>query len=153
MATMTKETFKYLCETYGDKSLPEGEFWKSVAYISTTTTKVPTFSFQYLLKKNRVKYTDDESYGEPGFIIIDNATAEAGPIKSKDSFFLIFFSQKIPHVISQFTPHQLFYVSWRRIGYHVKRRTYLLRFLQNLRIIPDPHQILKLGDLALGNSI
>lgn len=100
MATMTKETFKYLCETYGDKSLPEGEFWKSVAYISTTTTKVPTFSFQYLLKKNRVKYTDDESYGEPGFIIIDNATAEAGPIKSKDSLVVTFIPLSLLTAIS-----------------------------------------------------
>ena len=73
---MTKSQFEYLCETYGDPSLPDGEKWKSVCYIATTTTKVPTFSFQHYLLRDKIAYS--EKIGEPGFFITDYQPAQSG---------------------------------------------------------------------------
>ena len=73
---MTKSQFDYLCETYGDPNLPAEDKWKSVCYIATTTTKVPTFSFQHYLLRNKIAYSD--KIGEPGFFITDYQPAQSG---------------------------------------------------------------------------
>ena len=78
---MNKAQFDYLCSTYGDSSLKDSEKWKSVCYIATTTTKVPTFSVQHLLRTDQIRFS--ESIGEPGFFITDYQSAQSGIVNNK----------------------------------------------------------------------
>ena len=85
---MNKAQFDYMCNTYGDSSLAENEKWKSVAYIATTTTKVPTFSAQYYLRTDQLQYS--EKFGEPGFFLIDYLYSPFGPFSNRQGLTVTF---------------------------------------------------------------
>lgn len=85
---MNKVQFDYMCNTYGDPTLSNNEKWKSVAYIATTTTLVPTFSAQYYLRTNQFNYS--EKFGEPGFFLIDYLYSPHGPFSNKQGLTVTF---------------------------------------------------------------
>lgn len=95
---MTKEQLNYVCNTYGDPRLPDGEKWKSIIYISTTTTKMPTFSFQHFVRRDRAEYIEDGN--EPGFIIIDNKSAHSEPMDNQDGLVKFFIPLSMITAIS-----------------------------------------------------
>lgn len=86
---MNKAQLDYMCDTYGDPSLSANEKWKSVAYIATETTKVPTFSVQYYLRTNQIQYSED--FGEPGFFLIDYLYSPFGPFHNAQGLTVTFF--------------------------------------------------------------
>lgn len=86
---MNKAQLEYACKTYGDPSLSDDEKWKSIAYISTITTKTPTFSVQYYLRTNQIQYS--EKFGEPGFFLIDYLYSPYGPFANKQGLIVTFF--------------------------------------------------------------
>lgn len=85
---MNKAQFDYMCENYGDPTLPSDEMWKSVAYIATTTTKVPTFSAQYYLRTNQLQYSED--FNEPGFFLTDYLYSPHGPFSNEQGLVVTF---------------------------------------------------------------
>lgn len=85
---MNKAQFDYMCNNYGDPTLSADEKWKSVAYIATTTTRVPTFSAQYYLRTDQLRYSED--FGEPGFFLIDYLYSPHGPYMNEQGLTVTF---------------------------------------------------------------
>ena len=80
---MEYSNFKSLCNTLGDKNLPEDERWKSLKYINIAGQAIPGFDFQTLLKQNRINFIKSEEVG-PGFIIIDSHNSDMGVVNIND---------------------------------------------------------------------
>lgn len=98
---MNKVQFDYMCEIYGDPSLSKKDKWKSVEYISTPTTRTPTFSAQYYLKTDQFIYSED--FNEPGFFLIDYQYSPFGPFSNKHGLTVTFIP--LTSIISiSFTP-------------------------------------------------
>ena len=85
---MNTAQLKYLCSTYGDKSLTEDEQWKSIEYFTTTTSVNATIPVQEYIKHNRIKYTT--AYNEPGFLIMDYSPAYDGIVRKNDKLIITF---------------------------------------------------------------
>lgn len=85
---MNKAQFDFMCDNYGDPTLPSNEKWKSVAYIATTTTRVPTFSAQYYLRTNQLQYSED--FNEPGFFLTDYLYSPHGPFSVEQGLTVTF---------------------------------------------------------------
>lgn len=73
---MLKSQFDFLCETFGDPSLPINERWKAVRYIFPEN---PVADVQILLKHNEIIYIDNSEIG-PGFYILGTPNADIEPI-------------------------------------------------------------------------
>lgn len=73
---MLKSQFDYLCETFGDPSIPVEDRWKAIRYIYIEN---PLMDVQFLLKNNEIMYSDNENIG-PGFYILGAPNAELEPI-------------------------------------------------------------------------
>lgn len=86
---MNKNQLDYMCKTYGDPTLSDDEKWKSIAYIATITTKTPTFSAQYYLRTDQFFYS--ESFGEPGFFLIDYPYSPFGPFSHEHGLIVTFY--------------------------------------------------------------
>lgn len=75
---MLKSQFDYLCETFGDPSLPVKERWKAIKYIYVEN---PIMDVQVLIKKGEIIYIDNEEIGA-GFYIMGTPNVELNPINS-----------------------------------------------------------------------
>lgn len=75
---MLKTQFDYLCETFGDPSLPVSERWRAIKYIYVEN---PLMDAQLLIKKGELIYIDNEEIG-PGFYILGAPNAELNPISN-----------------------------------------------------------------------
>ena len=73
---MLKSQFDYLCETFGDPSLPLSERWKAIKYIYVEN---PIMDVQVLIKKGEIIYIDNEEIGA-GFYILGTPNVELNPI-------------------------------------------------------------------------
>lgn len=85
---MNKAQFDYMCDTYGDPNLSKKDKWKSIAYITTPTSRTPTFSAQYYLKTDQFRYSED--FNEPGFFLIDYIYSPYGPFSNKHGLTVTF---------------------------------------------------------------
>jgi len=73
---MRKSEFDYLCENFGDPSLPVTERWKAIRYIFVEN---PLMDVQFLLKHHEIMYIDNDSVS-PGFYILGTPNANIEPI-------------------------------------------------------------------------
>ena len=77
---MRKTQLDFLCETFGDSSLPSNEKWKCIKYIFIEN---PIVDVQLLIKKNEIKYIDNTENG-PGFYIMGVPHVDFGVPKLRD---------------------------------------------------------------------
>ena len=73
---MLVSQFDYLCQTFGDPSIPETDRWKSIKYIYVEN---PLPDFQTLLKEHNIIYINNASIGA-GFYIISPPNSNLEPI-------------------------------------------------------------------------
>ena len=66
----------FLCNSFGDTSLPENERWKCIKYIFAEN---PIIDVQLLIKKGEIIYINNSEIG-PGFYILGTPNADIEPI-------------------------------------------------------------------------
>lgn len=85
---MNATQLKYICSTYGDKSLAENEQWKCIEYFTAATSVNATISVQDYIRRNKIMYTT--AYNEPGFLIMDYSPAYDGIVRKNDKLVITF---------------------------------------------------------------
>lgn len=78
---MNVAKFEYLCEKFGDQSLPKDERWKSIQSLHIYSSYEPIGSFQTMLNNNLIWYMNDETIG-PGFFYICAPDSTYEPINN-----------------------------------------------------------------------
>lgn len=70
----------FLCNSFGDTSLPENERWKCIKYIFAEN---PIIDVQLLIKKGEIIYINNSEIG-PGFYILGTPNADFGLPKNDE---------------------------------------------------------------------
>ena len=84
---MTIDDFRTICNTYGDKTLPEGERWKSIKYISVEGQMEST-DFGYYYDNNLGYFLDVDDFPQV-FVILATPYAEFQPLNYKEKIATI----------------------------------------------------------------
>ena len=105
---MRKTQLDFLCETFGDPSLPSNEKWKCIKYIFIEN---PVADVQKLIKTGDISYIANSNNG-PGFYVMDIPNSDFGipnandkvvtfiPLKIIDKISVISSYMTIEHEIS-----------------------------------------------------
>ena len=97
---MRKSQLDFLCDTFGDPTLPSNEKWKCVKYIFTEN---PLIDVQLLIKKKEIMYISNTDNG-PGFYILGTPNVELG-IPRLNEQIVTFIPLRIIDKISLITSH------------------------------------------------